>query len=154
MIFHILRLWATIHVIWRKLAVIQKALFVLWGEPLQWHTMTYHDPWGQSHIYLSLHDSFHRLHDDVIKWKHFQRYWTFVRGIHWIPVNSPHKGQWCRALIFTLICTWINSWVKKCEAGDLKCHRAHYDVIAMDVNRGAIYWEIQIKAPQLWHICR
>ena len=32
-------------------------------------------------------------HDDVIKWKHFQRYWTFVRGIHRPPVNSPHKGQ-------------------------------------------------------------
>ena len=22
------------------------------------------------------------LHDDVIKWKHFPRYWPFVRGIH------------------------------------------------------------------------
>ena len=21
-------------------------------------------------------------HDDVIKWKHFPRYWPFVRGIH------------------------------------------------------------------------
>ena len=31
------------------------------------------------------------LHDDVIKWKHFPRYWPFVRGIHWFPVNSPHK---------------------------------------------------------------
>ena len=28
-------------------------------------------------------------HDDVIKWKHFPRYWTFVRGIHRFPVNSP-----------------------------------------------------------------
>ena len=33
------------------------------------------------------------LHDDVIKWKHFQHYWPFVRGIHRSPVNSPHKGQ-------------------------------------------------------------
>ena len=33
-------------------------------------------------------------HDDVIKWKHFPRYWPFVRGIHRSPVNSPHKGQW------------------------------------------------------------
>ena len=39
------------------------------------------------------------LHD-VIKWKHFPHYWPFVRGIHWSPVNSPHKGQWCRALMF------------------------------------------------------
>ena len=34
-----------------------------------------------------------RKHDDVIKWKHFPRYWPFVRGIHRSPVNSPHKGQ-------------------------------------------------------------
>ena len=33
-------------------------------------------------------------HDDVIKWKHFPRYWPFVRGIQRSPVNSPHKGQW------------------------------------------------------------
>ena len=32
-------------------------------------------------------------HDDVTKWKHFPRYWPFVRGIHRFPVNSPHKGQ-------------------------------------------------------------
>ena len=31
------------------------------------------------------------LHDDVIKWKHFPRYWPFVWGIHRSPVNSPHK---------------------------------------------------------------
>ena len=34
------------------------------------------------------------LYDDVIKLKHFPRYWPFVREIHWPPVNSPHKGQW------------------------------------------------------------
>ena len=33
-------------------------------------------------------------HDDVIKWKHFPRYWPFVWRIHRSPVNSPHKGQW------------------------------------------------------------
>ena len=39
-------------------------------------------------------DADRACHDDVIKWKHFQRYWPFVRGIHRWPVNSPHKGQW------------------------------------------------------------
>ena len=47
-------------------------------------------------------------HDDVIKWKHFPRYWPFVQGIHRSPVNSPHKGQWRGALMFSLICAWIN----------------------------------------------
>ena len=45
-------------------------------------------------------------HDDVIKWKHFPRYWHFVLGIHRSPVNSPHKGQWRGALMFSLICAW------------------------------------------------
>ena len=70
-------------------------------------------------------------HDDVIKWKHFPRYWPFVRGIHRSPVNSPHKGQWRGALMFTLICVWINGWVNNREAGDSRRHRAHYDVIVM-----------------------
>ena len=30
------------------------------------------------------------IHDDGIKWKHFPRYWPFIRGIHRSPVNSPH----------------------------------------------------------------
>ena len=70
-------------------------------------------------------------HDDVIKWKHFPRYWTFVRGIHRWPVNSPNKGQWRRALIFSLICAWMNGWVNNREAGDLRRHLTHYDVIVM-----------------------
>ena len=64
-----------------------------------------------------------RYHDEVIKWKHFPRYWPFVRGIH--------KGQWHRVLMFSLICTQINSWVNNGEAGDLSHHRAHYDVTVM-----------------------
>ena len=76
-------------------------------------------------------------HDDVIKWKHFPRYWPFVRGIHrsrWIqpvPVNSPYNGQWRGALMFSLICAWINDWVNNREAGDLRRHRGHYDVNVM-----------------------
>ena len=70
-------------------------------------------------------------HDDVIKWKHFPHYWSFVRGIHRPPVNSPHKGQWRGALMFSLICTWINSLVNNLVARDLRCHRAHYDVTVM-----------------------
>ena len=49
----------------------------------------------------------HNPHDDVIKWKHFPRYWPFVRGIHRSPVNSLHKGQWRGTLMFSLICAWL-----------------------------------------------
>ena len=74
---------------------------------------------------------FVRAHDDVIKWKHFPRYWPFVRGIHRSPVNSLHKGRWPGALMFSFICARIHDWVNNREAGDLKRHRAHYDVIVM-----------------------
>ena len=50
-------------------------------------------------------------HDDVIKWEHVPRYCPFARGIHWSPVNFPHKSQWCGALMFSLTYTWINGWV-------------------------------------------
>ena len=53
--------------------------------------------------------------------------------IHRGPVNSPHKGQWRGAWVFSLICTRINGWVNNGEAGDLRHHRAHFDVIVMYV---------------------
>ena len=71
------------------------------------------------------------VHHDVIKWKHFPRYWPFVRVIHRWPVNSSHKGQWHGSSMFSLICAWIIGWVNNCEAGELRRHRAHYDVIVM-----------------------
>ena len=52
-------------------------------------------------------------------------------GIQRSPVNSPHKGQWRATLMFSLICAWINAWVNNRETGDLRRHRAHYDVIVM-----------------------
>ena len=74
---------------------------------------------------------FTACHDDVIKWKNFPRNWPFVRGIHRSPVNSQHKDQWRGALMFSLICVWINDWANNREAGDLRRYRAHFDVIVM-----------------------
>ena len=76
-------------------------------------------------LFLSAHD--------VIKWKHFPRYWPFVRGIHRSPVNSRHTGQWRWAWKFSLICAWINVWVNNRKAGDLIRHRANYDVTVMSL---------------------
>ena len=72
-----------------------------------------------------------QIHDDVIKWQNFPRHWPFVRGIHQSPVNSPHKGQWRGALMFSLTCAWLIGWINNREAGDLRRYRAHYDVIVM-----------------------
>ena len=67
----------------------------------------------------------------------FPRYWPFVQGIHRSPVNSLHKGQWRGALMFSLICAWINGWANNGEAGDLRRHRAHYDVIVIYSNNSS-----------------
>ena len=40
------------------------------------------------------------------------------------PLNSPHKSQWCGALmLFLLVFAWINGWLNNGEAGDLRRHR-------------------------------
>ena len=71
------------------------------------------------------------LHDDVIKWIHFSHYWPFVSGIYRSPVDSPHKGQWHGALMFSSICAWANDWANNRDTGDLGRHCAYYDVTLM-----------------------
>ena len=56
---------------------------------------------------------------------------TFPALLAICAVNSPHNGQWRRALKLSLIRAWINGWVNDGEAGDMRRHRAHYDVIVM-----------------------
>ena len=93
----------------------------------------------------------HWFQDDVIKWKHFPRSWPFVWGIHRSPMNSPHKGQWRGALMFSLICVWINNWVNNREAGDLRRYRAHCDVIVLwfsTMRCGNITWINTLKPRQ------
>ena len=70
-------------------------------------------------------------HDDVIKGKRLPCCWPFVRRNHRSPVNSLHKVQWRGVLMFYLVCAWTNGWVNSSEAGDLRRHRAHYDVNVM-----------------------
>ena len=81
--------------------------------------------------YMDSETRLYLLHDDVIKWKHFPCYWPFVRGIHRLLVNSPHKDQGRGALAFSLLCAWTNGWINNRDAGDFKCHRAHYDLIVI-----------------------
>ena len=68
-----------------------------------------------------------KVHDDVIKWKHFPRYWSIVRGLNRSPVNSPPQRPVTRSfdVFFDL------RLKKTLEAGDLRRHRGHYDVKVM-----------------------
>ena len=83
-------------------------------------------------------------------WRHqmktFPRYWPFVRGIHQPPVNSPRKGQWRGALMLYLICARMNGRVNNDEAGDLRRHRAHYDVVVMEFN----IWHTRKQGTLCW----
>ena len=68
-------------------------------------------------------------------WRHqmetFSALLALCAGNSPVPVNSQHKGQWRGALMFSLICAWINEWVNNREAGDLRRHRGHDDVNVM-----------------------
>ena len=85
--------------------------------------------------FLFVYGGTFQLYDshDVIKWRHFPRYWPFERGIHRSEVNSPHKGQYRGALMFSLICAWTNHWLNNRDAGDLRRHLVHWDVIVMRI---------------------
>ena len=72
-------------------------------------------------------------------WRHqmetFSALLAICTGNHRSPVNYPHKGHWRGALMFSLICVWINDWVNNREAGDLRRYRPHYDAIVMSLYR-------------------
>ena len=78
-------------------------------------------------------------------WRHqiepFSVLLALCTGIHWSPVNSPHKGQWRGSLMFSLICVWTNGWANNRDAGDLRRHRVHYGVIVIFLfNKLCIQW--------------
>ena len=79
-----------------------------------------------------------RWHGDAFPWwRHqmetFSALLAVCVGNSPVPVNFQHKGQWRGALMFSFICVWINDWVNNREAGDLRRHRDHYDVIVMRI---------------------
>ena len=68
-------------------------------------------------------------HDDVIKWKHFPRYWLFVWGIH-VTDDFPTQRPVTRSFdVFFNLC--LNKRLSKQSWGWWFRHRAHYDVIVM-----------------------
>ena len=71
-------------------------------------------------------------------WRHqmetFSALLALCAGNSPVTGESPHKDQWRGAVMFSLICAWINDWVNNREAGDLRRHCAHYDVIVMIKN--------------------
>ena len=85
-------------------------------------------------------------------WRHqmetFSALLTLCAGNSPVPVNSPYKGQWRGALMFSLISVWTNGWVNNCEAGDLRLHCGHYDVTVM---MSISLWFIFSTQPTIYH---
>ena len=116
------------------------SLWLLWTVSIpKWVSILWHGASAPSDaklleggvsLVLVLADERTAAHDDVIKWKHSPRYWPFVHRIHRSPVNSPRKGQWRGALMFSLICAWLNAWV--------------------NISWG---WWFKMPSPQLWRHC-
>ena len=74
------------------------------------------------------------MFNSIITWWHHQmETFSVLRvlcaGNSPVTGEFPHKGQWYGAFMFSLIYAWINAWVNNRHAGDLRRHRAHYDVI-------------------------
>ena len=76
----------------------------LCGSPAKFNSIDLGDVCNCHFVIVILNTRFsdwYLEHDDVIKWKYFPRYWPFQRGIHRLPVGSPHKGQWRGALMLS-----------------------------------------------------
>ena len=79
---------------------------------------------------------------------------TFSALLDFCARNSPVTGEfpaqrpvWRGALMFSLICAWINGWVNNGETGDLRNNRAHYDVTVLLKQKvkpvANLLWEIE-----------
>ena len=119
---------------WRHLVFMVPLGWWYWGL---YETMYMHQPWWRHQM-----ETFSALLTPL--WGEFPR----------SPVTSPHKGQWRGALMFSLICTWINRFVNNREAGDLRFHRFHYDVIVMTTKQGGPGSDCIRSTQNRWNIRR
>ena len=71
-------------------------------------------------------------------------YWLFVRG-----TTGPRAGQWCEALIISLICTWTNGLANNQDAGNLRRHRHHRGITVIEqyacIGRDRPLWVLNVR---------
>ena len=115
-------------------------IFVFVGGVREWESSFKYAGWFAGKIVICRHVltvsmPVILLEDAITWWRHqmgtFSALLALCAGNSSVPVNSPHKGQWRGALMFSLICARMNDWVNNREAGDLRRYRAHYDVIVV-----------------------
>ena len=71
-----------------------------------------------------------------------------MQGIHRWPVNSRTKASDAELFFFFDLRT--NGWVNNREAGDLRHHCAHYDVITMSIDWYQLNSGWRLQSPY-WH---
>ena len=87
-------------------------------------------------------------------WRHQME--TFSALLAICAGNSQVTGEFPsqRPVMFSSIGAWLNGWVNNGEAGDLRRHRAHYDVTVMEyLHPTENYWcnNLFISSSQLNH---
>ena len=99
---------------------------------------------------LTMNDIIHCIvEEDEIRWQRhqmeqFSALLDLCAGTSPVTGEFPTQRPMTRSLMFCLICAWINDWVNNRDAGDLRRHRAHYDVIVMFT---------EVVACRVGHIC-
>ena len=81
---------------------------------------------------------FHLLWDPPTNeswWRHqmeaFSALLALYQGNSLVTGEFPSQRPVTRSLMFSLICSWTNGWVNNRDAGDLRRHHTHYDVVVM-----------------------
>ena len=99
--------------------------------------------WHQQFGYLMLLQEPMEVVLSIPWWRHqmeaFSALLALCEGNHpLVTGGSPYKGQWCGALMFSLICAWTNDWANNRDAGDLRRQDAHYNVTVMLVPKSYV----------------
>ena len=86
-------------------------------------------------------------------WRHQMEFFFFrvtgplygeFTGHRWIPLTEASDAEFWRFFI----CARINGWVNNREAGDLRRHRVHYDVIVM-TDSTCMQWRHRVQQVHL-----
>ena len=76
--------------------------------------------------------------------------WGESTGHQWIPLTKASDTElWC----FLWSPPWISCWINNREAGDLRCHRTHYDVIVMRSHCSISNFLFPIETENFSHTC-
>ena len=100
--------------------------------PSKWHTFFFNFT-GKTGEIRAIPSWFltHGSSWSCLTWWHHQMETFSVLLVLCVGNSGQIKCQQPGALMFSLICAWVNAWVNNREAGDLRCRRAHYDITVM-----------------------